>query len=94
MPLQPASPSETVSVSDARPGAEHVSVGFCALALLSVPELVVQWYETACGPASGSLAELEIVMTLPAGGSALTELMFGQMLSVPFTKTEPVVAAS
>ncbi len=39
---QPASPSETVSVSVAAPGAVQVSVGFCAVALLSVPELVVQ----------------------------------------------------
>ena len=32
-----ASPSETVSVSDAVPGAAQVKVGFCAVALLSVP---------------------------------------------------------
>ena len=40
--LHPASPSETVRVSDAVPGAVQVSVGFCAVALLSVPEVVVQ----------------------------------------------------
>ena len=36
------SPSETVSVIDAVPADAHVNVGFCAVALLSVPELVVQ----------------------------------------------------
>ena len=40
--LHPASPSETVRVSDAVPGVVQVSVGFCAVALLSVPEVVVQ----------------------------------------------------
>ena len=40
--LQPASPSETVRVSETVPGAVQVSVGFCAVALLSVPEEVVQ----------------------------------------------------
>ncbi len=40
--LQPASPSETFSVSEAVPGALQVSVGFWAVALLSVPEVVVQ----------------------------------------------------
>ena len=40
--LHPGSPSETVRVSDAVPALVQVSVGFCAVALLSVPELVVQ----------------------------------------------------
>ncbi len=39
---QPGSPSVTVRVSVAVPGAVQVSVGFCAVALLSVPEVVVQ----------------------------------------------------
>jgi hypothetical protein len=64
------------------------------MALLKVPEVVVQLYEIGCGPLSGSSAVLASVMTFPAGGLALTESMFGQMLIVPFTEIVPVAGAS
>jgi hypothetical protein len=61
------------------------------VALLNVPEVAVQLYESGCGPLSGSSAEIEIAMTFPVGGLALTESIDGQTLSVPFTTTLPVL---
>ena len=54
--LQVASPSETVSVSVTLPGAAQVSVGFCAVALDSVPDEAVQLYDSGWGAASASCA--------------------------------------
>src|SRR5579863_9595717 len=91
--LQAGSPSVTVSVSITVPGCAQVRVGFCAEALESVPELVVQWKEMGLGPESGSSAVLLMAIVLPTGGAALTALTAGQMLIVPSTRTLPVVWA-
>ena len=89
-----ASPSETVSVSVTVPGAVQVSVGFCAVALLNVPELVVQWYEKRRGPLSGSCASAGDRDHVPVGGCELTESICGQTLIVPLTRTLPVVGGA
>ena len=90
---QAGSPSETVSVAVTAPGAVQVSVGFCAEASLSVPELATQWYVSGCGPLSGSSETEETAMVLPVGGVALTESTCGQTLIVPLMRTLPFVWA-
>jgi len=87
------SPSPTVRVNVAAPGVvPHVKVGFCAVASLSVPAVVLQAKDSALGPASLSCAAAERAMVPPtwtSAGFAPMPSIVGQMLSVPLTIALP-----
>jgi hypothetical protein len=54
-----------------------------------VPDEAVQWYVSAEGPASRSLAEIVRAIDVPVGGVELTESTVGQTLIVPLRRRCP-----
>jgi hypothetical protein len=96
---QPAwgSPSETVSETVAVPGVAQVNVGFCAVALLSVPPVACHWKASGPGPASESWAEPVSAIELPtrtSPGLALMPSTTGHTFSTPLICAVPVRGAS
>ncbi len=91
------SPSLTVTLTVAVPGAAQVKVGFWAVASLSVPLVAFQAKVSALGPASVSCAgalRATLPPTCTSAGLAPTPSMVGHRFSEPDTMTLPVRGAS
>src|SRR5262245_37500478 len=95
--LSVQSPSLTVSVTVAVPGAAQVSVAAADVALASIPVVAIHAYVSGPGALSRSCAVPDSVAVPPtttSPGLTLIASTTGQTLSVPLMIADPVRAAS